>query len=266
MADAKLFRLQDNLTALDIADSVERFFEEKKGMLSEMLETPQGVIIQAKPKDAWKKFIGMDNSIQVEIMDQGESIMVRIGGGKWIDKAGAAAAGAILFAPLAITAGLGAWANKKLPEEIFNHIESFILSGGKTATISMQKSSAIKENEIVCPYCKGKNTKDTRFCNSCGSKLVHECSKCGNDVNPNTVFCSKCGNNIQEEMKQQEMDRIIICDNCGSKIAEGSAFCAKCGTKAPEPAALGMPRCPHCDELLETQSKFCPHCGQAVSD
>ena len=115
MADSKLFNLGGSgVNALDVAQALASFFEDKKGLLSEVLETPQGVIVQAKSKDAWKKFVGMDNSLQVQFIEQGDSMVVNVGAGKWIDKAGAAAVGAVVFAPLLITAAIGAWANKKM--------------------------------------------------------------------------------------------------------------------------------------------------------
>jgi hypothetical protein len=44
---------------------------------------------------------------------------VQIGSGKWTDKAGIGTVEVFILWPLAITAGLGAWEQMKMPERIF---------------------------------------------------------------------------------------------------------------------------------------------------
>jgi len=47
---------------------------------------------------------------------------VEIGAGKWLDASVGTTATLILLWPLAVTAGLGAWEQMKLPEKIFGFI------------------------------------------------------------------------------------------------------------------------------------------------
>jgi hypothetical protein len=49
-------------------------------------------------------------------------LTVQIGAGKWIDKAAAGTVSMFVLWPLAITAGIGAWEQMKMPEKIFNYI------------------------------------------------------------------------------------------------------------------------------------------------
>ena len=49
---------------------------------------------------------------------------VEIGAGKWVDKAAVGTVSLFILWPLAITAGMGAWEQMKLPERIFDYVGS----------------------------------------------------------------------------------------------------------------------------------------------
>ncbi|GHV28016.1 hypothetical protein FACS1894167_04040 [Synergistales bacterium] len=265
MADSKVFNLAGSgVKTADAAQALVFFFEDKKGLVSEVVETPQGVIVQAKAQDTWKKFVGMDSSLQVQFIDQGDSMIVNIGTGKWIDKAGAAAVGAFVFAPLLITAAIGAWANKKMPDEIFAYIETFIITGGKRSAVSINARDAVSSSDVVCPKCRTKNTAGTKFCNSCGTKLVVECAACGAVVSPGTKFCNSCGANIAEQLQKSRDDSVVKCAQCGSVITGGAKFCPECGAPAPIKLDEGTTACPKCRKILPEGTKFCPDCGETI--
>ena len=223
MADSRIFNLDPNIRVIDVANAVKGFFEFSKGLVSEVVETQQGIIIQARQTDGWKKFAGMDNSVQVQIVDHGTSIIVNIGAGKWIDKAGAATIGMFIFAPLAVTAVIGAVANKKMPEEVFNFINTFIATGGKTAYYSPQNNAPVNNaSSRQCPKCNTANHPDTRFCVTCGEKLINDCPKCGVVINYGAAFCPSCGANLNESAA-------VICSGCGKAVPDNTNFCPSCG-------------------------------------
>jgi RNA polymerase subunit RPABC4/transcription elongation factor Spt4 len=221
-------------------------------------------LVQAKPKDRWKKLVGMDNSIQAQFLDQETSVVVNVGSGKWIDKAAAAGIGAFVFAPLLVTAAIGAWMSKKLPEELFDHLERFVVSGGKTSIISMSSKDAISESEVVCPKCRAKNQSGTRFCNSCGEKLLLECKACGANIVPGTKFCNSCGANIAEQIQLAKESSIVRCAACDTVIPDGVKFCPECGTVVPVKVDEGMAACPKCLAVVPENTKFCPNCGTVI--
>ena len=102
-----------------------------------------------------------------------------IGRGKWADKVGAGAVGALLFAPLAITSAIGAYKQNKLPAEIFECIEKFIISGGVSVhrNVSFDR---LNSSQMKCPNCGATMS---------GNKI---CSRCGAELSPNQKFCGKC--------------------------------------------------------------------------
>ncbi|MGM9540569.1 double zinc ribbon domain-containing protein [Anaerovibrio sp.] len=222
MAESKIFKLKDGITDKDIASCVERFLSVEKELYAETVQTGEGYLVQAKESDSWKKFTGMSKATQVQIYPAADGVMVNIGAGKWIDKAGAATVGMLVFAPLAITAAIGAWGQKKLPEEIFNAIEKFIVNGGTSCILNMSTKPAVKDSEILCPECHVANDKNAKFCVGCGAKLVNCCPKCGSQISMGIKFCPECGEKMETEKH---------CPNCNVVVTVGQKFCLECGTK-----------------------------------
>ena len=125
MTESKVFRLPEGIDASSVGKEVENFLRSNKNLTTEGTKTPDGYFVQAKEPEGsgWKQLAGMTMAIQVQVVEISDTITVNIGNGKWSDKVGAGAVGVVLFAPLAVTAAVGAYNQKKLPGEIFDHIE-----------------------------------------------------------------------------------------------------------------------------------------------
>ena len=222
MAETKVFKLLNDVTTEMIGDAVEGFLRDTKGMTTQAGQTTEGYFVQGKQEsDGWKKLSGMDQAISVQIFQSGDVINVTAGFGKWSDKVGAGVVGSLLFAPLAVTAAIGAFTQKKLPQEIFDVIEKFILSGGQSAMVGVTGGKRIAEDKVVCKNCQTLNPKGTKFCTNCGAKLTTQCPSCGAELQGNAKFCPECGNPVTVEHK---------CPNCGTDYQEGQKFCLECGT------------------------------------
>ena len=172
MTDSRVFRLSDGIDANAVGKEVENFLRTNKNLTAEGTTTPDGYFVQAKEPEGsgWKTLAGMTMAIQVQIVEINDTITVNIGNGKWSDKIGAGAVGMVLFAPLAVTAAVGAYNQKKLPSEIFEHIEQFLLNDGKSVMVNSFGTIA-KEDEVICPNCNSANAKNTKFCSECGTKI-----------------------------------------------------------------------------------------------
>ena len=243
MADSRIFTLGSGVTSSDLAYAIRGFFQVNKGLVSEVIDTQQGIIIQARQTDGWKKFAGMDNSIQVQLIDQGTSVIVNVGSGQWIDKAGAAAIGMFIFAPLAITAIIGARNIKKLPEEIFGFIDYFIVTGGKTAYSTAQAPPNAYNNAYNNPYNNANN-----------SAYGNAYNNANNSANYNAY------NNANNNAYNNAAAR---CANCSADIPDGSKFCPMCGATIPE-KSTGAVVCSKCGKALQDSMRFCPECGEAI--
>lgn len=225
MTESKVFRLPEGIDASSVGKEVENFLRSNKNLTTEGTKTPDGYFVQAKEPEGsgWKQLAGMTMAIQVQIVEISDTITVNIGNGKWSDKVGAGAVGVVLFAPLAVTAAVGAYNQKKLPAEIFDHVEKFLLGGGQSVMMTSFGANAAGENEIICPNCNSANNKNTKFCGNCGSPLTATCPNCGASVGLDTKFCNQCGNPMKQQGK--------TCPECGTEVAAGMKFCGECGTK-----------------------------------
>lgn len=221
MAETRVFKLLNEVTVEMLGEAVESFLRDRKGMITQAGKTAEGYLVQGKQEaDGWKKLSGTDNAISIQMFQAGDILNVTAGFGKWSDKVGAGVLGYFVFAPLAITATIGAIIQKKLPGEIFDFMETFILSGGQSATISLSNGKMICDNDIICRKCKKTNPKGQKFCYNCGTKLTKQCSECGADLEEHIKFCPECGNNVISKNN---------CPECGTHYNEEQKFCLECG-------------------------------------
>lgn len=195
MNESRVFML-NGTDMQKIVTRLEGFFRTEKGMEVQSSETTEGYIMQAsQPKDGWKTLTGMRLAVTVQMTVMGNQLNVNIGEGQWSDKIGAGAIGLFVAWPLAITAGMGAFKQKKLPGEVFQVIETTIMTGGHPVVVT-GAGQTVAVGMIVCPNCKAQLSADAKFCDRCGTRLGRKCPNCGADVKQNSVFCSECGQKL----------------------------------------------------------------------
>lgn len=192
MNETRVFML-NGTQAQDIVTRLEGFFRTEKGMDVQSSQTTDGYVMQAsQPKDGWKTLTGMRLAVTVQMAVAGDQLNVSIGEGQWSDKIGAGAIGLFVAWPLAITAGMGAYKQKKLPSEVFQVIENTIMTGGQPVVVS-GAGQTVADGMTLCPSCKAQLAPGSKFCNRCGAKLGQKCPNCGAEITADSAFCSECG-------------------------------------------------------------------------
>ena len=152
MAESRVFML-NGVEPQTVVDRLENFLHNEKGMEVQSSPTAEGYVMQAsQPENMWKTLTGMRLAITLQIVVTGEQMNVLIGEGQWTDKIGAGAIGLFVAWPLAITAGMGAFKQKKLPGEIFQVIQSCLLSKGATAPAGGAGSAAAAMKPCPAPW------------------------------------------------------------------------------------------------------------------
>ncbi len=199
MADSRVFNLGSTDVRTVVAE-LESFLRNEKKMEVQSAPTQDGFIIQAgQEKDTLRTLSGMRiaTNVQLSVTAYNE-LNVTIGEGKWTDKLGAGAVGLFLLWPLAVTAGIGAYRQKMLPDEIFDLIGRILGAPGRTAEFSSapQPSPAAQTFSVTCPNCGAKLAENSKFCNQCGAKLNTACPACGAPMTPGSKFCSQCGQTL----------------------------------------------------------------------
>lgn len=192
MNETRVFML-NGTQVQDIVTRLEGFFRTEKGMDVQSSQTTDGYVMQAsQPKDGWKTLTGMRLAVTAQMAVAGDQLNVSIGEGQWSDKIGAGAIGLFVAWPLAITAGMGAYKQKKLPSEVFQVIENTIMTGGQPVVVS-GAGQTVADGMTLCPSCKAQLAPGSKFCNRCGAKLGQKCPNCGAEITADSAFCSECG-------------------------------------------------------------------------
>lgn len=195
MSESRVFIL-NGVEPQAIMNRLDSFFRGEKGMEVQSSQTADGYVMQAsQPKDGWKTLTGMRLAVTVQMALTGGQLQVTVGEGQWSDKIGAGAIGLFVAWPLAITAGMGAYKQKKLPAEIFQVIESCILSAGKNVVVG-GAGPAVAGGMVLCPACKEQVPAGSKFCSRCGTRLGSACPRCGAEVPPGGAFCPACGQKL----------------------------------------------------------------------
>ena len=192
MNETRVFML-NGTQVQDIVTRLEGFFRTEKGMDVQSSQTTDGYVMQAsQPKDGWKTLTGMRLAVTVQMAVAGDQLKVSIGEGQWSDKIGAGAIGLFVAWPLAITAGMGAYKQKKLPSEVFQVIENTIMTGGQPVVVS-GAGQTVADGMTLCPSCKAQLAPGSKFCNRCGAKRGQKGPNCGAEITADSAFCSECG-------------------------------------------------------------------------
>lgn len=195
MSESRVFVL-NGITVQTVAARLENFFRSEKGMEVQSSQTTDGYVMQAsQPKDGWKTLTGMRLAVTVQMAVMENHLNVTVGEGQWSDKIGAGAIGLFIAWPLAITAGMGAFKQKKLPAEIFQVIENCIMTGGQPVVVN-GAGTAVTPGMMLCPNCHTQIPGGSRFCSHCGTRLNNKCPKCGADIIDGSAFCASCGEKL----------------------------------------------------------------------
>jgi hypothetical protein len=124
----------------------------KKFNCQQLLIEDGGVLIQIEKRGGWRKVVGMSTALNIVFRQVENTVNVEIKAGRWLDKAAAGTVSLFILWPLAVTAGIGAWRQTKMPERIFGHIATFIEQQEKKKQFSvdmhMVKDIVLKARNI----------------------------------------------------------------------------------------------------------------------
>jgi len=118
------------------------------------------IVVQARKSGMLRKAVGMSTALGVTIKKTGDALIVETGAAKWTDKAAVGAIGVVFFPPAMATAAYGAWKQSKLPDQVFQVLETYI-SGGATTPFSLQKTTLSMSEKTL--GARGLSAKDVLF-------------------------------------------------------------------------------------------------------
>lgn len=112
-----------------------------------------------------KDVTGLGTAATAKLMVQGQDLEVEVFGGKWLDKVAVGAISMVILWPLLITAGIGAWKQHALLDELYQEITLFLT---ETAELYAPRPPQMTH----CTNCGTSISTEMRFCGNCGMKLA----------------------------------------------------------------------------------------------
>ncbi len=127
MSQTKAFHCPPNLHS-ELISSVEGWLLDENFNTQKLKieEEEDAHLLQVEKKGGWRRFVGMSTALNVVFRQENEYLNVEIGAGRWIDKGVVGAVSLVILWPLAVTAGVGAWQQSKMPERVYGHIHDFL--------------------------------------------------------------------------------------------------------------------------------------------
>jgi hypothetical protein len=114
-------------TTIACINALENYLIQDNFKCQQMPTEDGGILLQIEKKGGWRKLTGNSTALNITFHQENEHQMtVEIGAGRWVDKAGAGAVGMLIFAPLAVTAVIGAVKQSKMSGKIFEYIENYL--------------------------------------------------------------------------------------------------------------------------------------------
>jgi hypothetical protein len=147
MVDQRVY--SQNMDVAACVKELQEYFS-AQGYETQIIGTAPDVLVQMRKRGTLRTITGTANAMTTQFSRNKGGIMVTLGAQKWVDKAAVGAVGAMVFAPLLVTAAYGAWKQSKLPEQCWHIIEKY---------------------GMACPKC-GALYESSKFCLRCGIALV----------------------------------------------------------------------------------------------
>lgn len=121
---------------------------------------------------------------------------------------------------------------KKETARLNNEVNAIFISVGKAI---YSKDPYSKEFRKQFEAVKEKNAEIERL-NVLISALEDKvaCKQCGEMVSKDSKFCDKCGSKIDLPVPEPETvqaEEVYICKSCGAELIDAARFCDKCGAK-----------------------------------
>jgi hypothetical protein len=186
----------------DFAQQLANYYQSENYEV-QVLESPNGIMIQSRAKDFFKK---ASVALTITATIQEDVVTIESGNAKWAINAASSVAALIIFWPLLGLTAYTSYKQKQLIDDSWQLVDRYMLSIGAApsmapmmtqplapAPAAVQTAPPDDETE-ACPSCGKPVRVDAKFCDHCGKPLTAgDCVKCGAALRPEAKFCDACG-------------------------------------------------------------------------
>ena len=126
----RTYTLKNGATAKDLTNCLYTFLS-ASGMETNTISNQDGscIVLQARTSGgSLKQIVGMDKTVTIRLNQVGNTLNVEVGEAKWGDKAAVMTVSMFVLWPLAVTSGVGIYAQKQLISRIWNQIDFFMFA------------------------------------------------------------------------------------------------------------------------------------------
>ncbi|UCF08936.1 MAG: zinc ribbon domain-containing protein [Thermoplasmata archaeon] len=164
-----------------IAQALQSYFM-AQGYETQALGTPPNMLVQVRKRGVIRAVAGMQRVMSAQFRETQEGILVTLGEQKWADKAAVGAVGALIFAPLIVTAAYGAYKQAKLPEQFWQIIDNMAMPAGTAYAVPPPgPQQAAPQTDLPPAAGTEQSPQIPKFCPDCGAPQhgTHFCPNCG---------------------------------------------------------------------------------------
>lgn len=155
ISENKRFYRGAGILSEKLANYLEKSYRDKDYKTQTIPTSDHEFVVQIS-KGGARNVVGMAECLSVIIQQRADGVSVSVGKGKWLDKAVVIGVSMVVLWPLLITAGIGIYKQKHLVNDIWESIETFIMS----------------------------------------NLSINRCTNCGCEINAEVKFCPNCGHTV----------------------------------------------------------------------
>ncbi len=240
--DARFYNSEDidvERLALDLVNAYQT-----QGYSAQQIGDQNQMLVQLKKGGDFEAILGMQAALSLSIQRTSGGVLAMIGKQRWIDKAAVGAVGIAGFAflwPLAVTAGVGAFRQASLANQVLNMVDGLVrqqrpgIVGGAIpsnllpqvqqqwlplpapSTPAYVPPQPVSSEPMYVPSSPAGIVKSLPSPAPSGTR----CSHCNTPYERGDTFCSGCGRSLTAAK--------VYCSNCNNELKSGASFCPRCG-------------------------------------
>ncbi len=222
-----------------------------QGYQAQQIGNRDQILVQLKKGGDFEAILGMQAALSLTLQRTAGGVLAMIGQQRWIDKAAVGAVGIValpILWPLAITAGVGAFRQASLGNQVLNVVDGLVRQqrpGIQIGPVPSQVVPQIQQQWAPPPALPAPAYVPSTPVYVPPAQAVYSqptvadqlhCASCNTPYEAGDTFCSGCGRALTPPK--------LYCSNCNTEVKSGTAFCPRCGTSTFNTVASAQPSSP----------------------